>query len=57
MDFFLAQMDDFFTEGLCFDDRREGKGSVGLALPHFVAFRAGVALRYQGEADRRVGAR
>jgi hypothetical protein len=33
-DFFLLQMDDYFTEDLCFDNRKEGKGSVGLALPH-----------------------
>jgi hypothetical protein len=24
--FFLAQMNDFFTEGLCFDNRKEGEG-------------------------------
>jgi hypothetical protein len=27
-DFFLAQMDDFFTEGLCFDNRKEGEGGA-----------------------------
>jgi hypothetical protein len=26
--FFLAQMDDFFTEGLCFDKRKEGEGGA-----------------------------
>jgi len=25
-DFFLPQMDDFFTEGVCFDTPKEGKG-------------------------------
>jgi hypothetical protein len=25
-DFFLLQMDDFFTEGLCIDYRKGGKG-------------------------------
>jgi hypothetical protein len=25
-DFFLLQMDDFFSEGMCFDNRKEGKG-------------------------------
>ena len=34
-DFFLRQMDDFFTEGVCFDTPQGGgRGSVGLALPH-----------------------
>ena len=23
-DFFLLQVDDFFTEGVCFDNRKEG---------------------------------
>ena len=27
-DFFLAQMDDSFTEGLCFDNRKEGEGGA-----------------------------
>jgi|SRR5215204_2805184 len=29
-DFFLLQMDDFFTEGLCFDNRKEGEGGSAL---------------------------
>jgi hypothetical protein len=27
-DFFLLQMDDFFTEDLCFDNRKEGEGGA-----------------------------
>jgi hypothetical protein len=27
-DFFLVQMDDFFTEGVCFDNRKEGEGGA-----------------------------
>jgi hypothetical protein len=27
-DFFLPQMDDFFTEGLCFDTSKEGEGGA-----------------------------
>ena len=27
-DFFLLQMDDFFTEGLCFDTSKEGEGGA-----------------------------
>jgi hypothetical protein len=27
-DFFLAQLGDFFTEGLCFDYRKEGEGGA-----------------------------
>jgi hypothetical protein len=33
-DFFLLQMGDLFTEGMCFDVHKEGRGSVGWALPH-----------------------
>jgi hypothetical protein len=34
-DFFLAQMNDSFTEGLCFDNRKEGEvGIAALAIPH-----------------------
>jgi hypothetical protein len=32
-DSFLAQMDDFFTEGLCFDTSKEGKGERRLSAP------------------------
>jgi hypothetical protein len=55
--FFLPQMDDSFTEGVCFDNRKEGKGERRFGAPHCVNFRAGVALRHQGETDRRVGAK
>jgi hypothetical protein len=47
-DFFVLQMDDFFTEGLCFDNQEEGEGGARrfgsspfcenqrmLALPHW----------------------
>jgi hypothetical protein len=27
-DFFLAQMDDSFTEGVCFDTSKEGEGGA-----------------------------
>jgi hypothetical protein len=27
-DFFLPQMDDFFTDGLCFDTSKEGEGGA-----------------------------
>jgi hypothetical protein len=27
-DFFLLQMDDFFTEGVCFDTTKEGEGGA-----------------------------
>ena len=27
-DFFLLQTDDFFTENLCFDNRKEGEGGA-----------------------------
>jgi hypothetical protein len=27
-DFFLAHMEDFFTEGLCFDTTKEGEGGA-----------------------------
>ena len=27
-DFFLPQMDDFFTENRCFDNRKEGEGGA-----------------------------
>jgi hypothetical protein len=32
-DFFLLPMDDFFTEGLCFDTSKEGKGERRLGAP------------------------
>jgi hypothetical protein len=32
-DFFLLQMDDFFTEGLCLDDCKEGKGERRVGAP------------------------
>ena len=32
-DFFLAQMEDFFTEGLCFDISKEGEGERRLGAP------------------------
>jgi len=42
-DFFLLQMDDFFAEGVCFDNRKEGEGeSAKPTLPHS----AKVSLRY-----------
>ena len=37
-DFFLRQMDDFFTEGLCFDTSLgRGKGERGVGAPPFSA--------------------
>jgi hypothetical protein len=36
-DFFLLQMDDSFTEGLCFDNPEEGKGERGVGAPPFSA--------------------
>jgi hypothetical protein len=27
-DFFLPQMDDFFADGVCFDNRKEGDGGA-----------------------------
>jgi hypothetical protein len=29
-DFFLLQMDDFFTEGVCFDTSKEGEGGASV---------------------------
>jgi hypothetical protein len=34
-DFFLPQMDDVFAEGLCFDNRKEGKGERQPHAPPF----------------------
>jgi len=34
-DFFLLQMDDFFTEGLCFDTSKEGAGERRFGAPPF----------------------
>jgi hypothetical protein len=34
-DFFLLQMDDFFAEGLCFDNRKEGEGERRVGAPSF----------------------
>jgi hypothetical protein len=36
-DFFLPQMDDFFTEGVCFDTSKEGKGERQPPAPPFPA--------------------
>jgi hypothetical protein len=33
-DFFLLQMDDSLTEGLCFDISKEGEGGADSTLPH-----------------------
>ena len=32
-DFFLLHMDDFFTEGLCFDISKEGEGERWVGAP------------------------
>jgi hypothetical protein len=32
-DFFLARMDDFFAEGVCFDNRQEGEGERTFGAP------------------------
>ena len=34
-DFFLPQMDDFLTEGVCFDSRKEGEGECRFGAPPF----------------------
>jgi hypothetical protein len=40
-DFFLLQMDDLFTEGVCFDNRTEGDGGPSGGVPHSVKASAG----------------
>ena len=36
-DFFVAQMDDLFTEGVCFDTPKRGKGERRFGAPPFSA--------------------
>jgi hypothetical protein len=46
-------MDDFFTEGWCFDNRTEGEwGIVGLALPHCAKGKAKAALHEDTTEER-----
>jgi hypothetical protein len=54
-DFFLAQMDDFFTEGLCFDNCREGEGERRFgALPFCdVSCRGSLAVSGRGRSKGR----
>ena len=40
-DFFLRQMEDFFTEGLCFDNRQEGEGERQPHAPPFFSANKG----------------
>ena len=35
--FFVLQMDDSFTESVCFDTSKEGKGERGVYAPPFSA--------------------
>jgi hypothetical protein len=34
--FFVPQMDDLFTEGVCFDTPKEGKGERRFGAPPFL---------------------
>jgi len=34
--FFLARMDDFFPEGMCFDNSTEGNGGLSGGVPHYL---------------------
>ena len=36
-DFFIPQMDYFFADGVCFDNRKEGKGERQADAPPFSA--------------------
>ena len=50
-DFFLLQMDDFFTEGLCFDTSKEGEGGVKSA-PHCAKGKAKAAQQRVAREER-----
>ena len=56
-EFFLPQMDDFFTEGVCFDTSKEGKGERRFgALPFCEAPHRG-SLAASGRGRSKVGAK
>jgi hypothetical protein len=54
-DFYLSQMDDSFTEGLCFDNPKEGKGERRFGAPPFreVPRRGSLAASGRGRAKGR----
>jgi hypothetical protein len=51
--FFLPQMDDSFTGGLCFDTPREGEGGAPTPRSPFSKGSAGLALRYRTGGKRK----
>jgi hypothetical protein len=56
-DFFLAQMDNCFTEGLCFDNRMEGEGERQANAPPFCEVPCRGSLAASGRGRSKVGAK
>ena len=56
-DFFLLQMDDFFTEGLCFETSKEGKGERRIGAPPFCEVPRRGSLAASGRGRSKVGAK